>query len=69
MTESDPKTDSLKKSENLIQKHLFDSLSFVMEKRTVMQKAIASLKEGNQALIEKNESQHYEIRGRLKNMK
>jgi lipopolysaccharide export system permease protein len=42
-------------------KALFDSLS-VMEKKTVLSKAIASLKEGVSTLFEKNESQHYEIR-------
>jgi lipopolysaccharide export system permease protein len=42
-------------------KALFDSLS-VMEKKTVLSKAIASLKEGISTLFEKNESQHYEIR-------
>jgi lipopolysaccharide export system permease protein len=34
----------------------------VLEKRTVLAKAISSLKEGNNILIEKNESQHYEIK-------
>jgi lipopolysaccharide export system permease protein len=42
-------------------KALFDSLS-VMEKKTVLSKAIASLKEEISILFEKNESQHYEIR-------
>jgi lipopolysaccharide export system permease protein len=40
---------------------LFDSLT-VMDKKTVLAKAISSLKEGNSILIEKNESQHYEIK-------
>jgi lipopolysaccharide export system permease protein len=40
---------------------LFDSLP-VMEKKTVLVKAISSLKEGNSILVEKNESQHYEIK-------
>jgi len=42
-------------------KALFDSLP-VLEKRTVLAKAISSLKEGNNILIEKNESQHFEIK-------
>ena len=33
-----------------------------MEKKMVLARAIASLKEGNSILVEKNESQHYEIR-------
>jgi lipopolysaccharide export system permease protein len=33
-----------------------------MEKKTVLVKAISSLKEGNSILVEKNESQHYEIK-------
>ena len=33
-----------------------------MEKRTVLAKAIESLKEGNTILAEKNESQRYEIK-------
>ncbi|MGC1391688.1 MAG: LptF/LptG family permease [Bacteroidales bacterium] len=42
-------------------KALFDSLT-VLEKKAVLVKAIASLKEGNSILAEKNESQHYEIK-------
>jgi lipopolysaccharide export system permease protein len=42
-------------------KALFDSLT-VMEKRTVLAKSIENLKEGNTILIEKNESQRYEIK-------
>ena len=42
-------------------KSLFDSLR-VLEKKTVLTKAIETLKEGNSILIEKNESQKYEIR-------
>ncbi len=42
-------------------KAMFDSLT-VIEKRTVLAKAIEKLKEGNGILVEKNESQHYEIR-------
>jgi lipopolysaccharide export system permease protein len=40
---------------------LFDSLTGI-EKKTVLSKAIENLKEGNSILIEKNESQHYEIK-------
>jgi lipopolysaccharide export system permease protein len=40
---------------------LLDSLT-VKEKKTVLAKAIENLKEGNSALIMKNESQHYEIK-------
>jgi lipopolysaccharide export system permease protein len=42
-------------------KALFDSLT-IMEKRTVLAKAIENLKEGNTVLLEKNESQRYEIK-------
>src|SRR5664279_3397767 len=42
-------------------KALFDSLK-VMDKRTVLAKAIESLKEGNGVVVEKNESQRYEIK-------
>jgi lipopolysaccharide export system permease protein len=42
-------------------KSLFDSLS-VIEKRTVLAKAIENLREGNTTLIDKNESKHYEIK-------
>jgi lipopolysaccharide export system permease protein len=58
----DPKTDSLKKALKFDISALFDSLSFV-DKTSVMQKAIESLKEGNQSLIDKNEMQRYEMRG------
>jgi lipopolysaccharide export system permease protein len=40
---------------------LFDSLS-VVEKKTVLAKAIMNLKEGNSVLVQKNESQNYEIK-------
>ena len=40
---------------------MFDSLT-VMEKRIVLAKAIENLKEGNSILVEKNESQRYEIK-------
>ena len=43
-------------------KAMFDSLT-VIEKKTVLAKAIENLKEGNSVLLEKNESQHYEIKG------
>ena len=42
-------------------KALFDSLT-VPEKKSALAKAITSLKEGNSILIEKNESQHYEVK-------
>jgi lipopolysaccharide export system permease protein len=42
-------------------KILFDSLT-TMEKRTVLAKAIENLKEGNNILIEKNESQNYSVK-------
>jgi len=58
----DPKTDSLKKALKFDISALFDSLSFG-DKTIVMQKAIESLKEGNQSLIDKNEMQRYEMRG------
>jgi lipopolysaccharide export system permease protein len=40
---------------------LFDSLT-VVEKKTVLAKAIMNLKEGNSILVQKNESQNYEIK-------
>jgi lipopolysaccharide export system permease protein len=40
---------------------IFDKLS-VAEKKTALAKAIEDLKQGNNILIEKNESQHYEIK-------
>jgi len=46
---------------NFDTKVLFDSLT-VMEKRTVMAKAIEDLKQGISILVEKNESQRYEIK-------
>jgi lipopolysaccharide export system permease protein len=46
---------------NFDTKVLFDSLT-VMEKRTVMAKAIENLKQGISILVEKNESQRYEIK-------
>jgi lipopolysaccharide export system permease protein len=58
----DPKIDSIKKTLKFDIRALFDSLSFA-DKTTVMQKAIESLKEGNQSLIDKNEMQRYEMRG------
>lgn len=56
------KTDSLKKVLRFDAKALFDSLT-VMDKRTVLAKAIESLKEGNGVVVEKNESELYEIKG------
>ena len=55
------KSDSLKKVRIFDTKALFDSLT-VMDKRTVLAKAIENLKEGNGVLVEKNESQRYEIK-------
>jgi Predicted permeases len=55
------KTDSLNKVLKFDTKALFDSLK-VMDKRTVLAKAIESLKEGNGVVVEKNESQRYEIK-------
>jgi lipopolysaccharide export system permease protein len=55
------KTDSLKKMLRFDSKTLYDSLT-VMDKRTVLAKAIESLKEGNGVVVEKNESQRYEIK-------
>jgi lipopolysaccharide export system permease protein len=64
---SNPNLDSLQKTSPVAvikqfdTKSLFDSLS-VVEKKLVLTKAIETLKEGNSILIEKNESQKYEIR-------
>ena len=55
------KTDSLKKLLRFDSKSLFDSLT-VMDKRTVLAKAIESLKECNGVVVEKNETQRYEIK-------
>ena len=55
------KTDSLKKVLRFDTKALFDSLT-VLDKRAVLAKALESLKEGNGVVVEKNESQRYEIR-------
>jgi len=55
------KSDALKRVRKFDTKTLFDSLT-VMEKRIVLAKAIANLKEGNSVLLEKNESQRYEIK-------
>lgn len=55
------KSDTLSKIRKFDPKVLFDSLS-VMEKRTVLAKAIENLKEGTSILVEKNDSQRYEIK-------
>jgi lipopolysaccharide export system permease protein len=55
------KNDSLRRVLRFDTKKLFDSLS-VMDKKTVLAKAIESLKEGNGVVMEKNESQRYEIK-------
>jgi lipopolysaccharide export system permease protein len=64
---SNPNLDSIQKASSVPvkkqfdTKSLFDSLN-VAEKKLVLTKAIETLKEGNSILIEKNESQKYEIR-------
>lgn len=60
-TDQTEKTDSLNKIRKFDPKALFDSLT-VMEKRTVLSKAIENLKEGTSILVEKNDSQRYEIK-------
>ncbi len=55
------KTENSEKPGEFDTKALFDSLT-VSEKRTVLAKAIENLKDGNSVLVEKNESQHYEIK-------
>ena len=54
-------TDSLKKVIKFDTKGLFDSLK-VTEKLTVLTRAIMSLKDGTGILVEKNDSQNYEIK-------
>lgn len=61
ITDQTEKTDSLNKIRKFDPKALFDSLT-VMEKRTVLSKAIENLKEGTSILVEKNDSQRYEIK-------
>jgi lipopolysaccharide export system permease protein len=53
--------DSLKHTKKFDPVMLFDSLS-VMERRTVLAKAIENLKEANNSLAQKNESLHYELK-------
>lgn len=53
--------DTSKKFKEFDPKTLFDSLA-VLERRTVLAKAIENLKDGTSTLAQKNESQHYEIR-------
>ena len=60
-TDQTEKTDSLNKIRKFDPKALFDSLT-VMEKRAVLSKAIENLKEGTSILVEKNDSQRYEIK-------
>jgi len=57
----DQHSDSSYRVKEFNSKALFDSLT-VMEKRTVLAKAIENLKDGSTTLFEKNESQIYEIR-------
>ena len=55
------KTDTIKKPDHFDTKTLFDSLT-IIEKRTVLAKAIENLKDGNSFLSQKNESLHYDIK-------
>jgi lipopolysaccharide export system permease protein len=55
------KTDSVKKVRKFDARVLFDSLN-LLDKRTVLQRAIENLKDGNSVLSEKNSSQLNEIR-------
>jgi lipopolysaccharide export system permease protein len=55
------KTDTVLKRRKFDTKTLFDSLA-IMDKRTVLAKAIESLKEGTSILVEKNDSQKNEIK-------
>ncbi len=55
------KIDTLDKPASFDIKVLFDSLT-VMEKRSVISKAISNLKEGNSYLSQRNESLYYEIK-------
>ena len=57
----DDKSDTLKKLKVFDTKVLFDSLA-ILEKRTVMAKAIENLKEGTSYLSLQNESLHFEVR-------
>jgi lipopolysaccharide export system permease protein len=61
MPDPDSKPETKYSARKFDSKALFDSLT-VLEKKAVLLKAIASLKEGNSILAEKNESQHYEIK-------
>ena len=55
------KSDTLKKLKEFDRIALFDSLT-IMEKRTVLAKAIENLKDGNSYLALKNESLHAEVK-------
>jgi lipopolysaccharide export system permease protein len=55
------KQDTINKKRKFETKALFDSLT-VMDKRTVLAKAIENLKEGTSILVEKNDSQKNEIK-------
>jgi lipopolysaccharide export system permease protein len=55
------KQDTIHKNRKFDTKALFDSLT-VMDKRTVLGKAIENLKEGTSILVEKNDSQKNEIK-------
>lgn len=60
-TNTETGNDSLRKFKIFDSKALFDSLS-VSEKRSVIAKAIESLKNGNSYISEKSEALHYEVR-------
>jgi lipopolysaccharide export system permease protein len=55
------KSDTLKKPDEFDTKVLFDSLT-ILEKRSVIAKAIENLKDGNSYLAQENESLHYEVK-------
>jgi len=55
------KTDSLKNPKKFDTRAIFDTLTIV-EKKTVLAKAIENLKDGNSYLAQKNESLHFEIK-------
>jgi len=55
------KPDTLKKKRKFDARELFDSLT-VMDKKIVLAKAIENLKDGTSILVEKNDSQKYEIK-------
>jgi lipopolysaccharide export system permease protein len=54
-------SDTLKRPDKFDAKAMFDSLK-IMEKRTVIAKAIENLKDGNSYMAQNNESLHYEVK-------